>query len=215
MTSAVAYTLHRSGYFLGDTLGELNYEDQELLRILPRRHLLTKMRPDEFETASPEELIAPEPTLSEILDARGLTKFIAERNRRFRRWGFKLPHASEYCEDLLPILRNPIFVFCIRNPVATCRSLNRREQHMKNPLSRLREIQVPLLSMLRVARRGEPFIAVNMDEAKRRPGRFANEISETLALEASTEIRKEITVALGQPGYKRAARSDAIVFKPQ
>jgi hypothetical protein len=67
----------------------------------------------------------------EILDAIGrpaeMGGIIAERNRQRARWGFKVPDAVHYIHWLAGALRNPVFLLVYRNPVATTKSILKRD----------------------------------------------------------------------------------------
>ncbi len=52
-------------------------------------------------------------------DPGRLKKIIKERNKTFPIWGWKYPATMEYIDFLGKELRNPIFIFCVRDPVAT------------------------------------------------------------------------------------------------
>lgn len=67
----------------------------------------------------------------DILTAMGnsseMHRIVAERNQRFKRWGFKVPDAIYYIDWLTGALRNPVFVVSFRNPVATAKTILKRE----------------------------------------------------------------------------------------
>src|SRR6202011_479678 len=56
-----------------------------------------------------------------------MDRIIADRNRRFKRWGFKFPLALQHIDWLAGALRNPVFLVVFRNPVATAKMLLKRD----------------------------------------------------------------------------------------
>jgi hypothetical protein len=50
---------------------------------------------------------------------------ILARNEKFQSWGWKFPMAANYMEELMPVLRNPVFVIVARDIAATASALTR------------------------------------------------------------------------------------------
>jgi hypothetical protein len=54
-------------------------------------------------------------------DPAGIAMIVAEYNARWEFWGFKLPIGSRMASVFLPLLRSPIMIVVVRNPIATVR----------------------------------------------------------------------------------------------
>lgn len=93
-TSSIAGALHLLGVRMCESDCELNSEDSEIVRAyqgnMHRGHQLA---------------------------AGEAAKVIARRNERYSVWGWKDPSADLYLESVITILRNPHFLFVLRNPV--------------------------------------------------------------------------------------------------
>ena len=50
---------------------------------------------------------------------------IQARNEKYQSWGWKFPMAANYMEELLPVIRNPVFVIVARDVAATASALTR------------------------------------------------------------------------------------------
>lgn len=89
-TSAVAGSIHCLGVRMMDA-PELNSEDSDIVRAFQNGRFPN----------GPSEV----------------AKLIQERNSRFNVWGWKDPAADMYLESVFCFLRNPHFVFVLRNPL--------------------------------------------------------------------------------------------------
>jgi hypothetical protein len=187
MTSLVAFCLYNTGYFIGEFLGPDNHEDLEFMAAIPH----------------PSQQVRP-------LAKGRLPTLIEKRNLAHERWGFKLPRAAFHVRELDPLLRNPVFVVCVRNPVSVAKSILAREAK-----------GFELLHLMSIARRpfdaieavitetAAPLLIVDMDQVSRSPGVFVNEIAAALRLEGDFS---EIGRAISQSGYKRSAARDGSRF---
>ncbi|MEM8554617.1 MAG: hypothetical protein AAGF71_07280 [Pseudomonadota bacterium] len=185
MTSAAAYALHECGYFLGEKLGVKNYEDRDLINIF-RKKRTVKQKP--------------------------IKTLIDQRNFSHDRWGFKIPFATEFVSDLLPMLRKPIFLFCVRNPLAASASAARREKLPVDPLKTLNKSRMLLDAMDWMREQDQPFIAADMDAVRLDPARFVAELSKTLNLKGDVN---GIASALSKPGYKPADPQPGVTYCTQ
>jgi hypothetical protein len=190
MTSLVAYFLYESGYFIGNTLSAEYFEDQEFLHAIP-----------------PAEL--PHVPLQ---DSPAFLTLVQSRNTTHPRWGFKLPRAAGHIDALKNTLRNPIFVFCVRNPVATIRSIMKYEANHKFTAGKLMEIATRhFAGMTAMCNESEfPAIFVDMDAVRQHPETFLKEFAEVLSLpEPSPELCGKISTR----GYKTASPRDGVTFR--
>lgn len=178
-TSIVAYSLYQFGYFIGDDLGRENHEDNEFLNALPG---------NKFAFNYPGKK-------SKYLD------LVEKRNEAHERWGFKLPHAALYIPELMETLRNPVFVVCVRNPLAIARSIMTREGNFKGTLTDALDVARRYLEPVDylAARTDVPTILVDIDGVKKRPGVFLQNFCAQLGLKGDmTPVVQEIL----KPGYK-------------
>ncbi|WP_136441738.1 sulfotransferase [Pacificoceanicola onchidii] len=190
MTSAVAFTLYNMGYFLGDILGPVNYEDMEFMDALPL---------PSSKTAEPET--GPLPDL------------IARRNAAHLRWGFKLPRATFHIETLNRLLRNPVFIVCVRNPVAVEKSMSKRSNRPFEYKRFLQESKRPLDAIDAVLSGTDaPLLIIDMDQVGRDPDAFVEEFSELLGVDTDCSA---IAEQLAAKGYKSSEQRDGVRFMMQ
>ena len=188
-TSMVAFSLYNLGYFLGERIGELNYEDADVLRLLP------------------------DPTGKAQFSESNFREFVAARNLKYARWGFKLPHASGYVPELAAMLRNPLFVVCFRSTIGIIRSISKREPQ-KVPIARMLSVaSQPVTAALNVVLNTDaPAIFVDTEAAVATPGVFIQEISQTLGLHGDLVAIRE---AIAKRGYKPSMPRDGVTFSAQ
>ncbi|WP_108260044.1 hypothetical protein [Mangrovicoccus ximenensis] len=200
MTSVVAYTLIRAGYFLGNDIGPHNWENKDLHKIMLRRKLFIPAPEGMGLRRRTVNLACSMPgMMRRKLLARGLGRFLGDRNASHARRGFKIRHASEYTAELCALLRNPVPVICIRNPIATCQSIRRRNPEFPDPMRRLEATMIAVDAMRKLHALNLPFIAVEMDAVRRNPDKFVGESCDLLKLEAD---REDIVRKISRPGYK-------------
>lgn len=187
MTSLVAFFLFNTGYFIGEYLGPDNHEDLEFMSAIP--HPSQQLRP---------------------LGEGRLPALIEKRNNAHERWGFKLPRAAFHVKDLDRLLRNPVFVVCVRNPVAVAKSILAREakgfelRHLmsiaRRPFDAIEEV---------ITGTAAPLVIVDMDQVSRSPDAFVNEMTTVLRLQGDLA---KISQIISQSGYKRSAPRDGSLF---
>lgn len=186
-TSTVAYCLYNMGFFLGERIGSMNYEDVDILRIMPDPSQKSRFNQAEF------------------------ARFVNSRNDKYERWGFKIPHASGYVQELTEALRNVVFVVCFRNPVGIIRSIDNWEAH-KFPLENMIRIAArPLDAAIEINKTNAPAIFIDTDEIIRRPEVFVRELSEVFQLDFDPAVAS----SLASSGYKPSSPRIGVTFVPQ
>ena len=186
-TSAVAYALYNMGFFLGEQIGSRNYEDIDILNLLP------------------------DPALKAKFDEAEFSDMVAARNEKYERWGFKIPHASGYIPELAKILRDPVFVICFRNPAGVMRSIINRETSRFRIEAMLRVAARPLEAARAVNVTSAPALLIDTDAVIRNPEVFVQEISELFQLENDPAIVE----GLSSPGYKPSPPRDGVTLRNQ
>lgn len=89
-TSIPASILHHAGVYLGEYTNGFQYED---------KHLRLNLDNDK------------EQQLEEF------KKIIIERNEQYKVWGWKDVNIIWYLQEILPVVRNPVFIFTSRSPL--------------------------------------------------------------------------------------------------
>ncbi|QYK41327.1 MAG: hypothetical protein KF887_18475 [Paracoccaceae bacterium] len=178
MTSFLAYALIRAGVHLGDRFREVNHEDAEFAALFfnPRRG------------RTPAETAA-------------LHDLIARRNAMHPRWGFKFPRAIALVPDLAPLLRDPVVVVALRNPLAVMQSIRSRNLDTgRDGLWLLRKGLAAHLALSDVADRTDaPFVLCDMDAARAAPLPFLTDLFAMLGIEADAAT---IAAEIAEPGYR-------------
>lgn len=178
-TSVASYALHHLGYYLGDRLGSLNYEDQDFVHAIPGKSQLRKS----------------------LRDRVAFRDLVARRDAAHTRWGFKLPRALDYVPELADTLRAPVFLVCLRNPLSVARSMLEREELVKGGFpAALQAATAPFAAAAQLLARDDvPSVLVDMDRVTGRPAVF---VAELAALFGLTGDIPAIADAIAQPGYK-------------
>ncbi|SFD64594.1 hypothetical protein [Roseivivax sediminis] len=190
MTTVVSYSLYELGCFIGANLQMHNLEDLDMMRALPSRTLFK--RP--------------------LHRRKAFRKLVEERNGSHTRWGFKLPRAAQYFHEMPDLLRNPVFVLCVRNPVAICRSVVKRDASVQGDINaayRNAKLWVPAMDFL-MESDTVPAIIIDMDEVRRDPRVFLEELTRTLQLSGDLDA---ISQKLSAPGYKRAEERPGVTMR--
>ena len=189
MTSAVAHALFEMDMYLGDRLQTLNFEDVDMREAIPARSTIR----------------------GDLAGRSAFRKLVAQRNAEHGRWGFKIPHAVEYLPELSRVLRDPVMLLCIRNPVGTAKSTLQRSQADAGMLENVMYSSlawVPALQFL-LAQRDVPAVICDMDIVRRRPTAFVRDLKEVFRLEGDEDA---IAAALSSRGYKSAAARPGMQF---
>ena len=98
-TSLVSGALRLCGVDMGKVLDEANNEDQNFCS---HRGDVRTFRNIKLKSAY----------------IKKIKKYIQERNKQSPVWGWKDPLVSEYIRDVIGELRNPLFIFITRDPIA-------------------------------------------------------------------------------------------------
>jgi hypothetical protein len=147
----------------------------------------------------------------EILDAirqpAEMARVVAERNRRAKRWGFKVPRAVQYLDWLEGMLRNPVFVVAFRNPVAIARTILRRDPTYGGAglgdLGTALEYGIHRMWLGgQVIATKAPSLLVDVDAARGVPERLVRDLSSLFAPNASDELITAIASNIGAGGYR-------------
>ncbi|SLN29314.1 hypothetical protein ROJ8625_01264 [Roseivivax jejudonensis] len=189
MTSVVAYTLFDQGYFLGERLQHRNFEDVDMRRAIPPR----------------DQMLRP------LANRPDFTTLVAARNADYTRWGFKIPHAVEHVPELCRLLRDPVILLCVRNPVGTGKSIVQRSETETGGIDQIMHASlrwVPALQYL-VGQADVPALICDMDIVRRRPFAFVRDLKEALDLEGDADA---IAETIGTAGYKRAEARPGMTF---
>ncbi|MFD2174128.1 hypothetical protein [Rhodobacter lacus] len=178
-TSVVAYLLYEMGYFIGKDLGPRNYEDRAFARVIPPRRFLGRT----------------------LARSAAFTDLVAARNRDHARWGFKAPLACEHISELSTVLRNPVFVICVRNPLGVARSVLTREKRFTGGVFDAIHISRAYMEAIKALQKlqNAPALLINMDAAVLTPKIFLAEFSEVLNLSGDFAALEK---AIRKPGYK-------------
>jgi hypothetical protein len=138
-----------------------------------------------------------------------MDRIIADRNRHFKRWGFKFPRALQHIDWLAGALRNPVFLVVFRNPVATAKTVLRRDPKFRGAgvrgLARalehgLRNMQLGTQVLMTKA----PSILVDIDAARGAPERLVRDIVNLFAPNTSDQLIEAIARDISAAGYKPA-----------
>jgi|GEM_PF-2086974 len=189
MTSLISFTLFELGYFIGSELQEHNFEDQEFSKAIPPK--------SRFK--------------GKLISRPAFRNLVKQRNAEHERWGFKLPGAANYLPELNTTLRNPVFVLCIRNPLAIMRSIARRNSayaggtpgYYRNGLGWLDAMGF-LMSTDSI-----PSLMIDMDEVRRSPATFLTEFTSALRL---GEVPDGLLERISRQGYKASKAQPNVTF---
>ena len=151
-----------------------------------------------------EEIVAA------MKNPRQLTAIIANRNRRLKRWGFKVPDAIHHVDWLAKSLRNPVFLVICRNPVAIAKTIMTREANSDSPSHDLsKAIHHGLRYMVsgtRVLTTRAPSILIDVDAARGAPEQLVRELARLFAPGTPEDTIAAIGRDIGTAGYKRVFR---------
>lgn len=181
-TSAIAYALLGCDYFLGDRLGVKNHEDRDMISVFDMDS--RRKRRAEF------------------------ARLAAARNAAHGRWGFKLPKAALFLDEIAAATRNPIALIVTRNPLAVGRSIvGRGPSFPKGPDGLLKAVTLAAERMAAAAKSAQaasmPSILVDFDQFRSDTRANIAFLADTLRLEVDGQRLDEIATAIETPGYKR------------
>jgi hypothetical protein len=189
MTSLISFTLFELGYYIGTDLQSQNFEDQDFYAAIPPR-------------ARFRGLLTSRPKFRAL---------VRNRNAAHQRWGFKLPRAADYVEELSETLRDPVFVLCVRNPLAIMRTIKRRNPHFKGSTPEFYKNGLGWLNAMGILMSSDsiPSIMVDMDDVRRDPETFLSDFTELLAL---NDVPEDLLERISRPGYKNSRRQPEVTF---
>lgn len=192
MTSAVSFSLYELGYFLGEKLQEENFEDREFF----------------WAFSDPKQNGIP------LAERSFLCDLVNRRNAQHQRWGFKLPSAIRHHKELPFVFRNPVVVLCVRNPVATMRSIMRRNPRVLGGFKQAHRAATTWVEALEwlTQNRNLPSVVIDMDAVKRAPDTFLRELSETFSLNGDLE---GISKSISNRGYSASSPREVIFLPPR
>lgn len=136
-------------------------------------------------------------------DADEILGVVERRNADKDVWGWKMPHASEYLDRVVPELRNPFVIVVFRNVLAMAESqMKRSEASFENAFKfssrRLAQVceMVPTVDA--------PLMLVNYEKAIAEPTRFVDEMVRFLRLQpAEAEVAAAVRMIDPTIGYQR------------
>jgi hypothetical protein len=182
-TSAIAGSIHLLGIRMMEDEGSLNSEDSEIVRAYQRK------RPGGHQAA-----------------AREVARIIEERNAAHDVWGWKDPSADLYLESVINHVRNPHFVFVLRNLLDVA---------LSHVATRTGTLEVGFDSALkRYARYWDilqklhcPTLMVSYERAVLDRNAFVKEVSNFLGIKPSRSQAKSARDFLDPAGGYRPTRS--------
>ncbi|MEE4208434.1 MAG: hypothetical protein V2I43_04105 [Parvularcula sp.] len=190
-TSAAAYALARAGFPMGDDM-RANCEDPAFLE------LITEDR----------------------IDRAGLERLVRQRWSEYpRRWGFKVPAASFHLRSLSEAIENIVFVGIIRSPLASARTIFRREPAFSkgNPVANL---QAALRHSMRYyeaaiadfARLSAPVLLLDHETARFQSEQFVSTLFGALNFE--TVKAQTVATELAEGRYRNPYHGGAVPDLP-
>jgi hypothetical protein len=178
-TTMVTQLLIHLGYIMGTEL------DTNLLEDIPMRHAIRDR------------------------DERKMKRLIKERNRLYPVWGWKYPATMEYLKLFKDELRNPLFLFCFRDPVATA---TRNQMagaadvlaNMEDALNYMRE------ALVFSRENGFPCLFISYEKAILYPEQLVNLMLQFLHQSVSETQFHELkeTISLNNTRYKLAGEAE-------
>lgn len=181
-TSVLSYVLYNAGLFIGERLGKFNHEDQDVLEL----------------SRDESSFIAR------------FKNVIERRNAAHRQWGFKLPSATSSLVKALPHLRNPVLVIAVRNPLATLRTIHKRDPAFFTFADMISYAEQANSSLSLVRDTLCPFVLVDIDAARTAPQLFLEEFTQALGLTIADYA--SVTQSLMAGGYAVSQPSQGSYF---
>jgi len=125
---------------------------------------------------------------------------IQARNEKYRSWGWKFPMAANYMEELLPVIRNPIFVIVARDVAATASALTR--WHNRDRSAALSEALMQTQKNFLLALRWQtPTLFVSYERAVANPEICLDELGGFLDLKLAVD-RGKLIEFMARGSYK-------------
>jgi hypothetical protein len=117
---------------------------------------------------------------------------INARNEQHDIWGWKFPMAANYLEELLPVVRNPVFIIVTRDAAATASALTR--WHNRDISAAISEALIQTQKNFHLSLRWQvPTLFVSYERAVASPDVFLPELSGFLDLQLAVDEQKLIS----------------------
>ena len=149
-------------------------------------------------------------------EAEEIMAVVERRNAAKDVWGWKMPHASEYLDEVVPRLRNPFVIVVFRNVVSIAQSQMKRSDATFENAFRFSSRRMAQVCEM-VPKIGCALMLVNYEKAIAEPARFVDEMVRFLRLQPDETLR-ENAVRMIDPavGYQRKSGENwsYTVFKP-
>lgn len=136
-----------------------------------------------------------------------LRKLFIERNRDHDVWGFKVPEAGFHFDWLDIELRNPVFVYVMRNPASVARSIIARDpiygtniRGFADSLNHAFRYYAHFAETLK--RLQSPVILVEYETIARSPVEFCKDFYACLGIDVGESEVLDIAKQISEPGYK-------------
>lgn len=154
-TSMVARLVNSSGIHIGDRLAIGTYEDEEFSKV--------------FRKKSKKDLIS----------------FINDRNKKFDRWGAKLPSVDILNEKYLSVFRNPILIIIFRDVLAIAgrRQVSKGENLISQMLQSSKDYQVLVNKLNRLS---YPCMLISYEKSLQNPNILVEFIHQFLRLKLNS-----------------------------
>ena len=145
--------------------------------------------------------------LGSIRNKTALRKIFNQRNVAHDVWGFKVPEAAYYFDWLDMELRNPIFIYVMRNPASIARSIMLRDpiygtgaNGYAGALSHGLRYYIHFAETLK--RIQSPVLIVEYEAILQNPIGFCSDFYSCLGIELENKLISEIAEKMSKPGYK-------------
>jgi hypothetical protein len=120
-----------------------------------------------------------------------MTAAILARNAKYQSWGWKFPMAAHYLEELLPVIRNPVFVIVARDVAATAGALTRWDNRSRSAAISEALIQTQM-NFVMALRWQVPTLFVSYERAANDPELLLQELGSFLDLKVTVDHERMI-----------------------
>ena len=136
---------------------------------------------------------------------------LAERVRAYDAqanvWAFKAPQATDRLLQLEEVLRNPVFVFVSRNPLAVVQSMITRENQLEPELDTYAHLMARVVKTFHVwnvalHQLQAPVIGVDYEKMLAEPAGFADAFVRLLGITVADDRHARALASISSPGYK-------------
>ncbi|MEE9425932.1 MAG: sulfotransferase [Methylococcales bacterium] len=131
-----------------------------------------------------------------------------ERNAAYDVWGFKVPESTYYFDWLDIQLRNPIFIYVVRNPASIARSIFQRhpvygkglDGYVNSFEHGLRYYSYFAETLRRMQ---SPTLIIEHEAIVHNPIDFCQNFYTSLGIEINSDLLSDIAQNISTPGYKK------------